>query len=247
MNIAFERTPYKDKETWLSIRGKGLGGSDVASIIGQNPYKTNLDLWKEKVSKNIMGGVEDNFFTIYGRSVENSLFEIAKADFVNIFNITHSNEVLIRLDKPYLRASLDGEIEVLQDYEFMSYWKPFYNKAEDYPPTKLLLKKGMRGILEIKSTFVLNSMSKEKWRNSIPMNYYCQTLHYLNVTNYDFIILPAMLNWEDGNGVKTHEIRYYGYLRDEAKEDLVYLEKKCDDFWLVNVEKNIEPPLIINI
>ena len=34
-------------------------------------------------------------------------------------------------------------------------------------------------------------MSKEKWHNAIPENYYIQILHYLNITKYDFVILVA--------------------------------------------------------
>lgn len=242
----FERCQYQDKETWLNLRGKGLGGSDVASVVGLNPYKSNLDLWKEKTNKT-KSDFEDNKFTLFGKGVESAITQIIKHTFVDELEVITADEVLVRIDKPYLRASLDGELLAKTDFEFMSYWKPFYNKQDEIPPEKILIKKGMKGVLEDKTTFVLNSMHKEKWHNTIPDNYYCQVLHYLNVTGYDFVILPAMLNWEDVNGVKTHEIRYYGFLRESVVNDLEYLEQKCDKFWLENVVKDIEPPLIINI
>ena len=42
---------------------------------------------------------------------------------MGFFKVTHSNEHLTRLDKPYLGASLDSEILVLKDYDFRSYKK----------------------------------------------------------------------------------------------------------------------------
>jgi hypothetical protein len=33
-------------DEWIRERKKGIGGSDAASILGMNPYKTNVDLWK---------------------------------------------------------------------------------------------------------------------------------------------------------------------------------------------------------
>lgn len=34
-------------EEWLKARTK-IGGSDASAIVGMNPYKTNVDLFKEK-------------------------------------------------------------------------------------------------------------------------------------------------------------------------------------------------------
>lgn len=34
-------------EEWLKARTK-IGGSDASAIMGMNPYKSNVELWKEK-------------------------------------------------------------------------------------------------------------------------------------------------------------------------------------------------------
>ena len=44
----FNRIKYKTKKEWLKLRIKGIGGSDASSILGLNPYKSTLELWKEK-------------------------------------------------------------------------------------------------------------------------------------------------------------------------------------------------------
>lgn len=38
-----------DRERFLAERRKGIGGSDVAAILGINPWRTPLDVWRSKV------------------------------------------------------------------------------------------------------------------------------------------------------------------------------------------------------
>lgn len=40
-----------DKSTWLQERKKGIGGSDVAAILGLSPFKTALDVFLEKTTE----------------------------------------------------------------------------------------------------------------------------------------------------------------------------------------------------
>lgn len=252
--MSFRRIPYQSKEEWFKLRK--LGGSDASAILGYNPYRTNLQLWQELVGLRERQAV-DNKFTRYGTEVEQYLRGIFIADFKDYENnsyflkVSHTKEVLQRIDKPYLTASLDGELEVIQDFKFMSYWKKHFqnnnaeNEDEIIIPEPILLKTGMKGVLEIKTADVLSAMHKEKWFNSIPQNYYCQCLHYLNVTNYDFVILMAQLTFKDINGVMTHETRFYGFLKVGREKELEYLENQMDKFWYC-VENKIEPALLVH-
>lgn len=239
----FDRVPYATREEWLEMRGHGIGGSECSAIVGLNPYKTNLQLWQEKVGIRKTTNVE-NEHTRYGQACEEALRTIIQADYEGFLKISCSKELLVRKDKPHIRASLDGEIEVLQDCMLVSYHSGNSETAEE--EFVLELKKGMRGVLEIKTADILNSIHKEKWGEKIPDNYYCQTLHYLNVTNYDFVILFAQLT-TNAKGVKTHLTRTYGYMKSSRVDDLKYLEESIDQFWLNNVQKRIEPPLQINL
>lgn len=240
----FDRVCCKDHEEWLKLRGHGVGGSDCSAVIGLNPYKTNLQLWQEKVGLREQPKIE-NEHTKYGQACEDALRTIFQADFVGKLCVRHKdNEILVRKDKSWLRASLDGEIEVLEDCTIVSFHYANADKSEtDFI---LNLKKGMRGILEIKTADILSSMHKEKWGEEIPDNYYCQTIHYLNVTGYEFAIICPQLT-RNIKGVKTHETRLYGYMREDREDDLRLLEEAVDNFWLNNVQKRIEPPLQINI
>lgn len=45
------KTAEMARDDWLQERSKGIGGSDVATVLGLNPYKTPLSLWEEKTGK----------------------------------------------------------------------------------------------------------------------------------------------------------------------------------------------------
>ena len=37
------------REEWLSARRTGIGGSDIAAILGLSPWRTPLDVYRDKV------------------------------------------------------------------------------------------------------------------------------------------------------------------------------------------------------
>lgn len=38
-----------DRDTWLASRRRGLGGSDLAAILGEDPWRTEVDVWLSKL------------------------------------------------------------------------------------------------------------------------------------------------------------------------------------------------------
>ena len=38
-------------EEWLKARKTGIGGSDIAAILGLSPYRTPVDVWAEKTGR----------------------------------------------------------------------------------------------------------------------------------------------------------------------------------------------------
>lgn len=55
-------------EAFLQARASGIGGSDVATLLGVNPYKTRLDLYLEKRGE--IAPKPDNSLTKAGRAME---------------------------------------------------------------------------------------------------------------------------------------------------------------------------------
>jgi len=103
---------------------------------------------------------------------------------------------------------------------------------------------GELGILEIKTTNILQSMQKEKWKDKIPDNYYCQILHYLNVTGYSFVVLKAQLKYDYDGDIRL-ETKHYKIMREDVEEDIKLLVEKEIEFWTKYVETDKRPPLLL--
>lgn len=206
------------REKWLEERKKGIGGSDAAAILGLNPYKDNIKLWEEKTGRRQAEDISEKEYVKYGTNAEDLLRELFKLDYPK-YEVRHDENTIIKHPKyPFLFASLDG---TLIDKET-----------------------GEMGILEIKTTNILQSMQKEKWKEKIPDNYYCQVLHYLNVTGYSFVILKAQLKYDYDGEIKL-DTRHYKILKEEVAEDMKMLEEKEIEFWTKYVETGIRPPLTL--
>ncbi|MCJ8341398.1 MAG: YqaJ viral recombinase family protein [Cetobacterium sp.] len=58
---------YKDHDKWLETRKLGIGGSDIAAILGQNSHKCSLEVWEDKINGSEFTG---NRFTHFGHKLE---------------------------------------------------------------------------------------------------------------------------------------------------------------------------------
>lgn len=197
-----ERRTLKTKKEWLESRTR-IGGSDAAAILGLNPYKTNTDLWLEKVGRIMPEDISGKPYVQYGTNAEKCLRELFAMDFPQYRVDYFENNLILNSKYPFAHASLDGELTDEDD---------------------------RKGILEIKTTNILQSMQKEKWNNRIPDNYYIQILHYLMVTEYDFAVLKAQLKSDFGGNVYL-QTKHYFIERSDVEEDIAFLEKKEKEFW----------------
>lgn len=214
----FKIYDFPDENAWLNGRMNGIGGSDASAIVGMNPYKTNIQLFEEKTGRCIPEDISDKSCVIYGKQAEAPIRELFKLDYPQYEVAHHEYRILQSLEYPFMQASLDGE---LTDPD------------------------GRRGILEIKTTNIMQSMQREKWKDRIPDNYYIQVLHYLLVTGYQFVVLRAHLNSYWGMDVRT-QARHYFIEREDVKEDLEYLLKEEIKFWGY-AEIGRKPPLILPV
>lgn len=207
---------FEDEKAWLKGRLNGIGGSDASAVVGKNPYKTNIELFEEKTGRRIAPDISEKPYVIYGKEAEQFIRELFRLDYPQYQVMHHEYRILQSLDYPFMQASLDGEL-VDQD--------------------------GRKGILEIKTTNILQSMQYEKWKDRIPDNYYIQVLHYLLVTGYEFVVLRAHLRSNWGTDVRT-QVKHYFIERTEVQADLDYLQEEEIKFWKY-VESGRKPPLIL--
>lgn len=205
------------REKWLQARSKLIGGSDAACVLGLNPWKSNTELWEEKTGKRVPTDIGDNEFVKYGHDAEPHIRALFALDFPQ-YEVFYEEDNIWTNDKyPFAHASLDGWIVEKET--------------------------GRKGILEIKTTNILQSMQKEKWNERIPDNYFCQCMHYLMVTEFDFVILKAQLKSEF-NGELYLQTKHYLMNREDFEEDIEYL-KVAEQRFYENIVKNERPPFVL--
>jgi len=222
--MSVEMIVLKNREEWLANRRR-IGGSDASAILGMNPYRTNLELWQIKTGQLEAEDISEQPYVKYGTNAEQHLRELFKLDFPEYQVFYEENNMWTNDKYPYAHASLDGWLE---------------EKVAIDDSTEVITRKG---ILEIKTTNILQSMQKEKWKDRIPDNYYIQILHYLMVTEFDFAVLKAQLKYEF-NGEIYLQTKHYRIERSEVEEDIKLLESSERRFWQ-QVQERKRPALLL--
>ncbi len=214
--MAAKMQVFKTREEWLNARTSYIGGSEASAIVGLNPYMTNVELWEVKTGRRKSTDISDKPYVKYGIEAEYQLRELFKLDFQQYKVAYEDNNIWTNDKYPFAHASLDGW---LQD------------------------ERGRKGVFENKTTEILQSMQREKWRGKVPDNYYIQVLHYLLVTEFDFAILKAQLKYEYSGNISL-STKHYFIEREEVLEDIRYLEAAEAEFARY-IKEDKCPPLVL--
>ena len=205
------------REEWLAERKFRIGGSDAACLIGRNPYKTNVDLFREKTGRAEPPDLSNNEAARYGAEAERHIR--------NLFALNHprykvgyeENNLFLNPEVPFAHASLDGWLTE--------------------PVT------GLRGVLEIKTSTINAKGQLAVWKRRVPDHYYCQVQWYLMVTGYTFGWLYALLREPfTGTSDEGSEIRGYYIPRDE---EAIKLLRDAGERFYKALEADEEPALIL--
>lgn len=100
------RLTFKSREEWLEARKDGIGASEVATIVGLNPWETPYQLWRRKIgldpakpmnaAMNTGHILEDGVAQFWAQATGREIIAASKDDFM-----------FIDKDRPYLRVSPD--------------------------------------------------------------------------------------------------------------------------------------------
>lgn len=211
-------------EEWLKARLSGIGASEAAAIIGRSPWLDNVELWRRKTGRSTAPDISNNEAVKYGHDAEGPIRELFALDYADRYEVSYGGafDLVKHPEHDFIFATLDGR---LQERET-----------------------GRRGVLEIKTTSIVRSMQKEKWWGPdgpcIPMQYYCQVLHQLIVTGFDFAVLHSQLKYNYGDDIRS-ERRTYTIERDDVQDDIDYLLTEEINFWNKYVLEDKQPPLIL--
>ena len=172
-------TQNNDRMEWLKDRRKGIGGSDVAAIIGINPWQTPLDVYLDKTGQTPLE-TPDNPAMYWGRQLE----DLVAQEFAlrTEKTVQRRNNSYVHPDHEFLRANLDryivGERAVLE-CKTASEWS-----KDEWGP---------------------NGSNTDTDADCVPMMYLCQVMHYMTVTGYHHAYLAVLIG---GRDYRMYEIPY---------------------------------------
>lgn len=194
---------YKTKDEWLAIRKTGIGGSEVASVMGVNQYKSNVELFYEKLG--LLDRKQDYLPVMFFGNV----LEPVVADLWQYWNpekptmeemiINHSAQNIIRRCRKLKR------LVTSKDFDFL------YGSVD-----RMIV--GAKGVLEIKT---ISKWASQQWETGIPPMYFFQLQTYMYLTNSEF---GEMAMLQDGRDLKV-----YRFERDE--QTIAEILERCSHFW----------------
>lgn len=205
-----------DKESqpddWLAFRSGGIGGSEIGTLMGVNPWKSAIELFYQKV------GLFDSKADYNMPMFMGNVLEPIVAD---LFEYWDDGDNLITNHVTGIRQRKLQEITgyVLNDEYPNLFFSPdrLISKRPVQRKDKLI-RKNIEGIVEIKT---ISNWSAKQWVGGLPPSYYLQLQTYL-----------MGLDIEDG---------YIVSLKDGRDLDVVYIERNKEvgdmiwstfkDFW----------------
>ena len=146
----------KDRTEWLKYRESGIGSSEVATIVGLNPWETPYQLWRRKVG--LDAPKQENFAMKAGHYLEDAVAQFWHDETgQDIIKSSAGVWLIVNDERPYMRVSPDR-----------TYW------LADMPHNNV-----NKGILECKTT----QMSIDA--DDIPKHWFCQVQYQLGVAELE--------------------------------------------------------------
>jgi len=96
----------KDRAEWLEYRKSGIGSSEVASILGLNPWESPYQLWRRK--KGLEAPKDETFAMKAGHYLEDAVSQFwADETQREVIKSSAGDWLVVNNEKPFLRASPD--------------------------------------------------------------------------------------------------------------------------------------------
>lgn len=97
----------EERQAWLAERQKGIGGSDVAAMLGLSKWKSPYQLYLDKRGE--LPEQDDNEAMYWGRELEPVILK--RYELETGLPVTTGEGILEHPDYPFMRANLDGRVD----------------------------------------------------------------------------------------------------------------------------------------
>jgi putative phage-type endonuclease len=205
------------RDEWLAWRRQGLGASDAAAVLGQDPWTSPWSLWIDKRGE-LPDDTDDNEAMRFG-----VLLEAVVAEEVSRrtgLEVRRRNAILQHRKHQWMVCNPD---RLLRD---PTRGDQLADPLALPQPTDL-----GQGLLEIKTTSAYNAAD---WRDGhAPLHYHLQVQHGLAVTDLTWGVLACLV------GGQQLVIRWI-----ERDDELVsHLREAQRRFWYDHVQAGVPPPI----
>lgn len=180
----------KSHTDWLNERKSGIGSSEVATIVGLNPYQTPYQLWRVKLG--VDAPTTENFAMRAGHYLEDAVAQFWHDETQRDIIKNSATDWLVRdSERPFLQASPDR-----------TYWLPNMSRSNEN-----------KGILECKTTQTTVDP------DDLPKHWFCQVQYQLGIAGYTHGSL-AWLSCGREFGYKDIDLvpEFYAWLTDEVEK-----------------------------
>lgn len=204
----------KSRSDWLKLRRQGIGGSDVAAILGLSKWRTALDVWQDKTATAPADDIEPSQAAHFGTVLEETVAqEFARR---TGFRIKAAPGMLQTDGRPWECANVDRLI---------------YNQGDTLPVA----------VLECKTTRTADGWGPSQEEeivaggdpegHEIPVYYETQVQWYLGITGLPIAYVAVLIAGQD--------FRIYSVPRND--EVIETLRERMEDFWKAHVIGKVPP------
>lgn len=204
-----------DRKAFLEARRSGIGGSDIAAILGIHPYKSPVDLYLEKTGELKLDEMSEPAY--WGTVLEDVVAqEYARRSGVKIERI---NRKITHPDKPWALANIDRIC-----------WE-----GNNAPVVRKTGEIRSRHLLECKTA---SAYKAGDWKDDptgdedqLPVQYAAQAMWYIGVAGADICDVACLLGGQ----------RYIQRRIERDDETIRMMLEKAEAFWFGNVIAGVAP------
>lgn len=200
--MSLKRVSFPDRASWLEGRSeRGIGASEAAAVCGMSKWTTKNELWEIHTGHRERKDISGKDYVGRGHLMEGAVRDFYAALHPEYEIEHHPYDILFQEERPWLFSTLDGDIS-----------------SSD----------GRNGVLEIKTSAPNSREAWREWDGQIPQAYYCQCIHQLLATGWDFVVLQPAL-WHMNGDITLKDA--FVIERSEHEADLAWLLQQEEEFW----------------
>ncbi len=202
-----------DRDAWLAARKAGIGGSDIAAILGLSPWRSPVDVWLDKTGQT--SDVPENEAMFWGTVLEDVVAKHYSATSGN--RVQRIGQMMRHPTHEWMLGNIDRAIVTP-------------GSRARFDGGKLL---GADGLLECKtaSSYKAGEWGSDGDDDAVPTHYAAQCFWYMGVTGAEWCDIAVLIG---GQKYLSKRIE-----RDQSVIDTMI--ERAEEFWLRHVQEGIAP------